>query len=288
MVKNLIYTGCVAIALATTSCTLDDAPANAPADEYLLTDVRLAGMINLVSYEYDSYNRLTSLVYGGDIVYSITYDGMSENPSRIEIKEYSYYYPSQYSESKERYVSEHDVWSNIKTDAAGCITQVHINERTWYDRPVDRIDENGSHYTGYEIVEEESDSWTENISYDSEGHFLGTEDVSVTWKNGLLTHWRDNDGGSVTFEYCDADNTSGQWDPTIPFTGPLQITGWFGVAPKKHFKGYRLIDDNHDTEVVSISYRLGSNGLIQSARYESTDEDSNYPGVVTFHYKKIK
>ncbi len=291
MVKKLIYTSCVAIALATTSCTLnDDTPAsNAPADKYLLTDVRVAGVIGVLKFEYDSYNRLISLDYAGDETYTITYDGMSKNPSQVDNKLYSTYRPDPYSDLEERYVSEQTIWRNIKTDAAGHIIQAHITERSWYDRPVDRVDGDGFHYTGYEIVEEESDSWTENIRYDSEGHFIGTDEVHVTWKDGLMTLWRDSEGCSTTFEYCDAENTSGQWDPTIPFIGPIQVTGWFGVAPKKHFKGFRMTEDGHVTDVVSISYRLGSNGLIKAARYDSErGDDYSYPGVVTFNYKKIR
>lgn len=290
MVKKLLYVACLALSLATTSCTLDEGPADSlPEGNYVLANIKAAGLVPFLNYEYDSQNRIVTCSMGSDETYEMTYKGNSTVPSQIVIRSYDYYSPELYGDEEERFLSDESVCT-VTDSSNGRITACSFVEKEWAIVYKEKV-VNGE-IRGYNEIElKEQDFYTQKLEYDAQGHCTYTADSDgdwsrINWKNGLLTDIRHDDGDYLTIEYCDVENPVGQWDPLLPCFGPIQIAGWFGKAPERFVKSYyyHTVEDDFD-EHVEISYRLLSNGLIQAARYNGYDD-----GLMTFtyNYKAIR
>lgn len=88
--------------------------------------------------------------------------------------------------------------------------------------------------------------------------------------------------GETALEYTGIRNLYGQWDPQLPFMGPLQIFGWFGKT-SAHFP--RVIktkarvygnDVNDSAETILLNYFIASTGVIDSMKAQSNTLLSEY------------
>lgn len=127
---------------------------------------------------------------------------------------------------------------------------------------------------------------TMKFEYDSEGHLLrqyenGALTLVFTWENGLLMAIDEidpfdyNHTSHYKYTYTDITNEHKQWSPFWYGTfGPVNLTGFFGVAPSKFIAS---ATDQYDTE--RYDYVLNSRGYIRAERSLVEGE------IITLNYK---
>lgn len=282
----------VVAVLSLASCTISEPEtSDGDASALRLKAVRQSG-INIISFNYDTQNRVTKIKWADDMTYELTYEGSSRVPVKVVTTEYDY----EYVNGKDvRVVSEIDTWTNIQSNSLGFIASVDVNE-ILYDYSV-RWDDYGNETL--ETVSEGEDNWRNELKYDSDGHLIqeinhnsdGTVDYhDYTWQNNLLIYATDNDPHyeeSISYEYSDVENIQGQWDPNNQAYGPLAVTGLVGKAPSHFVKTENYYYQGHLESSAQYSYSLLPNGLINAGKYYDSEEEG-IEVVLNFVYEKVK
>ncbi len=253
-----------ALGLTLGSCTLSEPDQEASAPESLqLSSVRCFGF-KMMDVDYDAQGRITQISATNEEKIELTYVGTSKVPSTIIISEYDLDYDD--DDRATSLLSEQTTFTNIRANNAGCIT--------YYD------------YAEKDLRNRQTATGHVTLNYNDKNQLVSEVDeagdvTSYTWTDNCLTRIDEGDGEYINFEYSTVDNTSGQWDPMLSFKPMINITGLFGVAPKKFVK--KSVD--HD-EAVMIAYNLLPNGMINHAKYVEVDSEESITSVLNFVYSK--
>lgn len=266
-------------ALFMCSCTVSEPEMEGDPSKVRLVAVKSMG-VTLISVNYDNQGRITKINSGNELIYEISYDGVSSAPSKIVCDEYDTFYVN---DRDVRQLVSQAVWDNIQVNSAGYITGCSVSETDWY------YETEYDHDTGKARLVQHSadhDSYAISASY-SNGHmtkFEDDEDVKVyNWQGDLLTSVFD--GTTLNFTYSNVENVCLQWDPNNEVFGPIAITGFFGKAPSRFVKTAEY--DSEYGERIQYSYALLDNGLINMCRVLDSYEYDFEP-VLNFIYEKVK
>lgn len=127
--------------------------------------------------------------------------------------------------------------------------------------------------------------------------------VSFTYKEGYLTEIRYDDKiftqewnaegdlvrisspvyGNSSVEYSTVINRYGQWDPTFPFMGQMQVFGWFGKTSVHFPRIIRNTDNEGNPHTYQYDYNIsGNSGLFTNSKITTQS------GSVVYNYSYEK
>lgn len=268
-------------ALFMCSCTVSEPelPGGDPSKVRLVA-VKSMG-ITLISVKYDKQGRISKINAGNEMVFDLSYDGISSTPSKIVTTEYDTY---DVNDKEVRQKVGETVWSNIHVNSDGYMTDCSVVETEYF------FDVVYDYETGKDALVargEETDRYNGTLTYHN-GHLVKSLDSdgdckTYNWDGDLLLSMVDNDGPSISYAYSDAENIHLQWDPNNEIIGPIAITGLFGKAPAKFTKSAEFSDG----ERIQYSYALLDNGLINMCRVLDSD-DPKFEPVLNYIYEKVK
>lgn len=252
-----------ALGLSLGSCSLaEPEEANGNPDSMQLSEIRCFGL-KFLDIDRDVQGRITTITFTNEERFVLDYVGSSTTPSTIVITSWEESYDD--NDHSTLVIDEESTWTNIRTNAAGCI--VSYDYSTTYK------------YTGH-------DNGSCNLTYNSKNQLIREVDTDGTvydyvWDNDCMMRIIEDGETDVAFEYSDVENVNRQWDPLLSFKPMLNVTGLFGVAPKMFAK------KTQDREItVQTAYSLLPNGLINHLKTVEVDKDESITTVLNFVYEK--
>lgn len=265
--KKIFAGALTLLAVLTVSCTVSEPESDGTptGNNARLVSLSYYG-INFMKVSYDRQGRVTEIRTGGSEEYDLYQ--FSYDPFEVMCEEWgevTHYNETTGAWTNSTELRERDRWHDIKLSTSGYITAMHVTS----------VD-----YTVADMPEGDASTSHVLCHYDDEGHLTRINaDSDVT-----VYHW-DPQGRLTSVEYTEADtdhngsykatwkyssfaNTHLQWDPMLPFLGPVQITGIFGKAPSYFVQSVVTEYTNQQyTESAQFSYRLNSNGFVSQSLY---------------------